>query len=153
MMYAEDFPVGVRRELGSTTLDEAAAIRFATEFDPQDFHIDRAAAERGYYGGIIASGWHTCSLTMRVMVDNYLSRAAALGSPGIDELRWLKPVRPGDTLTVFSTVQDIRNSKSKPDRALITTLTEVQNQTGEVVMTMRGMTMMLRRPAAAPAAG
>jgi acyl dehydratase len=94
--YAEDFPVGVRRELGSTTLAEDDVIRFAREFDPQPFHVDKAAAEQGFYGGIIASGWHTCSLTMRIMVDNYLSDAAALGSPGIDELRWLKPVRSAD---------------------------------------------------------
>jgi acyl dehydratase len=148
--YAEDFPVGLRRELGSTTLAEDEVIRFAREFDPQPFHVDKAAAERGFYGGIIASGWHTCSLTMRIMVDNYLSDAAALGSPGIDELRWLKPVRPGDRLTVYSTVREVKNSTSKPDRAVLTTVTEVENQAGDVVLTMLGKTMMLRRPAAAP---
>jgi acyl dehydratase len=147
--YAEDFPVGVRRELGSTTLAEDDVIRFAREFDPQPFHVDKAAAEQGFYGGIIASGWHTCSLTMRIMVDNYLSDAAALGSPGIDELRWLKPVRPGDRLTVYSTVREVKNSTSKPDRAVLTTETEVENQAGDVVLTMLGKTMMLRRPATA----
>ncbi len=150
MRYAEDFPVGVRRELGSTTLVEDEVIRFAREFDPQPFHVDKAAAEQGFYGGIIASGWHTCSLTMRIMVDNYLADAAALGSPGIDELRWLKPVRPGDRLTVYSTVREIKNSTSKPDRAVLTTVTEVENQAGDVVLTMLGKTMMLRRPATAP---
>ncbi len=149
MKYAEDFPVGVRRELGSTTLAEDDVIRFAREFDPQPFHVDKAAAEQGFYGGIIASGWHTCSLTMRIMVDNYLSDAAALGSPGIDELRWLKPVRPGDRLTVYSTVREVKNSTSKPDRAVLTTETEVENQAGDVVLTMLGKTMMLRRPATA----
>ena len=150
MRYAEDFPVGVRRELGSTTLVEDEVIRFAREFDPQPFHVDKAAAEQGFYGGIIASGWHTCSLTMRIMVDNYLADAAALGSPGIDELRWLKPVRPGDRLTVYSTVREVKNSTSKPDRAVLTTVTEVENQRGDVVLTMLGKTMMLRRPATAP---
>lgn len=150
MRYAEDFPVGVRRELGSTTLVEDEVIRFAREFDPQPFHVDKAAAEQGFYGGIIASGWHTCSLTMRIMVDNYLADAAALGSPGIDELRWIKPVRPGDRLTVYSTVREVKNSTSKPDRAVLTTVTEVENQAGDVVLTMLGKTMMLRRPATAP---
>jgi acyl dehydratase len=152
VMYAEDFAIGLRREIGSTTIDEDAVIRFATEFDPQSFHIDKAASAQGFHGGIIASGWHTCSVTMRIMVDNYLSKTATLGSPGVDELRWFKPVRPGDTLTVYSTVSDVRNSRSKPDRAVVTTVTEVENQVGEVVMSMRGMSMVMRRPAS-PAAG
>jgi acyl dehydratase len=121
-------------------------IRFAREFDPQPFHIDKEAAAASFYGGVIASGWHTCSMTMRIMVDNYLIDAAALGSPGIDELRWLRPVRPGDTLTVYSTVQEMVPSKSKPDRGVLTTLSEVENQTGDLVMTMRGKTMMKKRP-------
>ncbi len=146
MKYLEDFPVGVRRRLGSKLVDEDEVIRFATEFDPQPFHVDKEAAAQSFYGGVIASGWHTCSMTMRIMVDNYLIDAAALGSPGIDELRWLRPVRPGDTLTVYSTVQEMVPSKSKPDRGVLTTLSEVENQTGEIVMTMRGKTMMKKRP-------
>jgi acyl dehydratase len=146
--YLEDFPVGVRRELGSKFVDEEEVIRFAREFDPQPFHIDKAAAAEGFYGGVIASGWHTCSMTMRIMVDRYLIDTAALGSPGIDELRWLRPVRPGDTLTVYSTVQEVVHSKSKPDRGIISTLTEVENQSGELVLTMRGKTMMKKREAA-----
>jgi acyl dehydratase len=145
--YLEDFPVGVRRKLGSKLVDEDEVIRFATEFDPQPFHIDKEAAAQSFYGGVIASGWHTCSMTMRIMVDNYLIDAASLGSPGIDELRWLRPVRPGDTLTVYSTVQEMVPSKSKPDRGVLTTLSEVENQAGEVVMTMRGKSMMKKRPA------
>jgi acyl dehydratase len=147
--YVEDFPVGVRREIGSRTVDEAEVIRFAKEFDPQPFHIDKEAAAAGFYGGIIASGWHTCSMTMRLMVDGYLSDSAALGSPGIDELRWLRPVRPGDTLTVYSTVAGVKVSTTKPDRAVMTTKTEVENQNGEIVLTMLGKTMMKRRPGAA----
>ncbi len=149
MRYVEDFPVGVRREIGSRTVDEAEVIRFAKEFDPQPFHIDKEAAAAGFYGGIIASGWHTCSMTMRLMVDGYLSDSAALGSPGIDELRWLRPVRPGDTLTVYSTVAGVKVSTTKPDRAVMTTKTEVENQNGEIVLTMLGKTMMKRRPGAA----
>ena len=147
MKYLEDFPVGVRRRLGTTTVTEEEVIRFATEFDPQPFHVDRGAAERSFFGGLIASGWHTCALTMRVMVDGFLSESASMGSPGIDELRWLRPVRPGDTLTVFSTVESVRISQSKPDRGVLKNLTEVENQAGEVVLSMRGNSMMKRRAA------
>jgi acyl dehydratase len=145
--YLEDFPVGVRREMGSKFVSEDEVIRFAREFDPQPFHIDPEAAKAGFYGGVIASGWHTCGMTMRLMVDGYLHDAAALGSPGVDELRWLKPVRPGDTITLYSTVSDVTYSKSKPDRGILNSFAEVENQAGEIVLTMRGKTMMLRRPA------
>ncbi len=146
MKYLEDFAVGERRRLGTTHVVEADVIRFATEFDPQPFHIDAEAAKDSIYGSVIASGWHTCAMTMRVLVDSYLRESASMGSPGIDELRWLKPVRPGDTLTVFSTAEDIAFSKSKPDRGILTSVTEVENQHGEVVLTMRGKSMMRRRP-------
>ncbi len=146
MKYLEDFPVGERRRLGTTHVAEADVIRFATEFDPQSFHIDAEAAKDSIYGSVIASGWHTCAMTMRVLVDSYLKESASMGSPGIDELRWLKPVRPGDTLTVFSTAEDITFSKSKPDRGILTSVTEVENQAGELVLTMRGKSMMRRRP-------
>ncbi len=145
MKYLEDFPIGVRRELGSKVVDEDEVIRFAREFDPQPFHIDKEAAAASFYGGVIASGWHTCSMTMRILVDAYLNDTAAMGSPGIDELRWLKPVRPGDTLTVYSTAESVTHSKSKPDRGFIATYTEVANQAGEIVMSMRGKTMMKKR--------
>jgi acyl dehydratase len=131
--YLEDFPVGERR-------------RFATEFDPQSFHIDPEAAKHSIYGSVIASGWHTCAMTMRVLVDSYLKESASMGSPGIDELRWLKPVRPGDTLTVFTTAEEITFSKSKPDRGILASVTEVENQAGVLVLTMRGKSMMKRRP-------
>jgi acyl dehydratase len=144
--YLEDFAVGERRRLGTTHVAEADVIRFATEFDPQPFHIDAEAAKDSIYGSVIASGWHTCAMTMRVLVDSYLKESASMGSPGIDELRWLKPVRPGDTLTVFSTAEDVTFSKSKPDRGILTSVTEVENQHGEVVLTMRGKSMMKRRP-------
>jgi len=145
--YFEDTVVGVRREIGQHTVSEEEIVRFASEFDPQPFHVDRTAAEASVYGGLIASGWHTCALAMRSLVDGHLARTAALGSPGIDELRWLRPVRPGDTLTFYATALEARPSKSKPDRGVVVSLTEAVNQTGEVVMTMRGMTLTLRRPA------
>jgi acyl dehydratase len=144
--YLEDFPVGERRRLGTTHVAEADVIRFATEFDPQSFHIDPEAAKHSIYGSVIASGWHTCAMTMRVLVDSYLKESASMGSPGIDELRWLKPVRPGDTLTVFTTAEEITFSKSKPDRGILASVTEVENQAGVLVLTMRGKSMMKRRP-------
>jgi acyl dehydratase len=152
MKYLEDFPLGERRKLGTTSLSEADVVRFATEFDPQPFHVDAGAAGASIYGGLIASGWHTCALTMRVLVDGFLADSASMGSPGIDELRWLKPVRPGDTLTVYGTVVEVQLSKSKPDRGFLHNLTEVENQAGDVVMSMRGKTMIKRRDAGASVA-
>jgi acyl dehydratase len=143
--YFEDAVVGERRELGRHTITEEEIFRFAREFDPQPFHIDKAAAEASMFGGVIASGWHTCALAMRAIYDGYLSHAAALGSPGIDEIRWLRPVRPGDALVCYSTVLEARPSQSKPDRGVLVSETEMENQLGEVVMTMRGMTLLRRR--------
>ncbi len=146
--YLEDFPAGERRRLGSRTITEDEIVRFARDFDPQPFHIDRAAAEASMYRGLIASGWHTCALAMRMLCDAYLLAAASLGSPGVDEIRWLKPVRPNDTLTVYSTVLESRVSRSKPDRGVIFTEVDVRNQRDEIVLTMRSMGLILRRPAA-----
>jgi acyl dehydratase len=143
--YFEDAVVGRRRELGRHTVSEEEIVRFAREFDPQPFHVDAAAAAKSMYGGIIASGWHTCALAMRSLVDGFLADAAALGSPGVDEIRWRRPVHPGDTLVFANTVIEVRPSTSKPDRGLVIAETEAVNQDGEVVMTMRGMTMMRRR--------
>jgi acyl dehydratase len=143
--YFEDAVVGLRREYGSVTINQDDIVRFAREFDPQPFHLDADAAARSPYGGLIASGWHTCALAMRAICDAFLVRAAALGSPGIDEIRWRTPVRPGDTLTCYGTVLEARPSRSKPDRGVVVTQTEMVNQRGEVAMTMRGMTLMRRR--------
>jgi acyl dehydratase len=144
--YFEDFEVGKAIEVGSRTVTEEEIIDFATRFDPQPFHVDKAAAAQSIYGGIIASGWHTCAMMMRMMVDGFLHEAASLGSPGVDEVRWLKPVRGGDTLTVTSTALEVRPSASKADRGVVANLWQARNQHGELVATVKGMGMFLRRP-------
>lgn len=144
--YFEDFEIGRTIHVGSRTVTEEEIIDFATKFDPQPFHVDTHAAKHSMYGGIIASGWHTCSMMMRLMVDGFLREASSLGSPGVDEIRWIKPVRGGDTLTVTTTAQEIRPSTSKPDRGVVVTLWEAKNQHGELVATIKGMGMFKRRP-------
>jgi acyl dehydratase len=141
--YLEDYVPGSSYRYGSATLDEASIIAFARDYDPQPFHIDPAAALDGVYGGLIASGWHTACVMMRILVDHVLSPVSSLGSPGCDELRWLKPVRPGDTLSVRITFHDSRRSRSKPDRGLVAASIEILNQADEVVMTMK-TTLYLR---------
>ncbi len=143
--YLDDFVVGETIDCGSYTFNEEEIIRFASEFDPQPFHIDPVAAARSPYGGIIASGWHTVAVMMRLMVDGYISESSSMGSPGVDQVRWLKPVRPGDTITVRILVNEVIPSRSKPDRGIVKFLTEVSNQIGDVVMTVQGMGMYLRR--------
>jgi acyl dehydratase len=128
-------------EFGPIEIDEAEVIEFARQFDPQPIHTDPEAARTGPFGGLIASGWHTVSLTMRVLVDNYLARGASLASPGVDELRWLQPVRPGDVLRVRATVVEARRSQSKPDRGLVRTKIEVLNQDERVVMSLTAMNL------------
>jgi acyl dehydratase len=144
--YFEDFEPGRVILAGSRTLCEDEIVAFAMHFDPQPFHVNRAAAAESHFGGIIASGWHTCSIMMRLVVDGFLSEAASMGSPGVDEIRWLAPVRPGDTLTVTTTVLDARPSSSKPDRGVVHTMWEAKNQHGDTVATVKGMGMFMRRP-------
>ena len=148
MRYWEDIKESEVFELGSRTLDKERMVAFAREFDPQPFHTDEKAAEASIWGGLIASGWLTGSVLMRIFYDGYLKDTAGLGSPGIDELRWLKPVRPGDTLTVRLTVLETVASRSKPDRGIVRSLMEVVNQHGEIVMTTKGVNFVKRRPAA-----
>jgi acyl dehydratase len=145
--YFEDFEPGRVIPVGNRTLGEDEMIAFAQHFDPQPFHVDKEAAAKSHFGGLIASGWHTCSIMMRMMVDGFLSEAASMGSPGVDEIRWLKPVRAGDTLTVTATIMDVRASTSKPDRGVVHTMWEAKNQHGETVATVKGMGMYMRRPA------
>lgn len=143
--YFEDYEVGASYELGTYSLSEAEIVDFARRFDPQPFHIDPVAAANSPYGGIIASGWHTASAMMRLMVDHFISANAGLGSPGLDEIRWLKPVYPGAVLAVRVTVLDKRLSNSKPDRGFFSHLVEVRNTAGEPVMTVKGAGMVRRR--------
>ena len=144
--YFEDFEVGRTIAVGQRSVSEEEIIAFAKQFDPQPFHVDKEAAAKSIYGGIIASGWHTCSMMMRMMVDSIVSSASSLGSPGLEQVRWLKPVRGGDTLTVSTTVLESKPSTSKPDRGVVLTVWEARNQHDELVATVKGMGMYLCRP-------
>ena len=128
--YFEDYVPGAAYECGSVSFDQASIVTFAKEFDPQPFHVDPVAAAAGPYRGLIASGWHTASAVMRVLVESYLAAESSLGSAGLDEIRWPHPVRPGDTLRVRATVVESRRSLSKPDRGIVKTLIEGINQGG-----------------------
>ena len=134
LTYFEDYVPGMARDCGSVSVDQAEIISFARQFDPQPFHVDPVAAASGPFGGLIASGWHTAGLVMRLIVDNYVSAESSLGAAGLDELRWPNPVRPGDTLRVRVTVLEARRSQSKPDRGILKTLIEAENQDGQPVM-------------------
>ncbi len=136
MRYFEDFRVGEVMETASATISEEEIITFARQFDPQPFHIDPEAARESFYGGLIASGWHTAAIAMRLMVDGFISEYAGMGSPGLDKLRWLKPVRPGDTLKVRSTCIGKKRSDKRPDMGSCRFETEVINQNGEAVLSM-----------------
>lgn len=148
--YFEDYAVGDSLEYGDYLMTEEAIIEFATHFDPQHFHIDPQAALQSNFAGLAASGWHTASATMRMLVDHFIPPKASMGSPGIDALRWVQPVRPGDRLRVRSTVTETRRSRSKPDRGMVHVSHETLNQRDEVVMTFSGMAMYRCREAGAP---
>ena len=141
----EDFVPGSVRTSGTVLVTEEEIIEFAKRYDPQVFHTDPVAARDSIYGGLVASGWHTAAMAMRLIVENYLSGVASVGSPGVDEVRWLKPVRPGDKLSVRVTVLEARRSESKPDRGIVRSLVEVLNQDMAVVMSFKGVTMVLCR--------
>jgi acyl dehydratase len=142
--FFEDYTVGATYDCGSVTVSEADIIAFASIYDPQAMHVDHDLAAAGPFGGIIASGWHTMGLTMQLVVKSYLPHNG-LVAPGVDEVRWVRPVRPGDTLSVRVTVTDARRSKSKPDRGLVHSLVETLNQDGEVVMSFRPMNFVRTR--------
>jgi acyl dehydratase len=146
--FFEDYPVGEIAEFGDYLITEAEVLSFAAQYDPQPFHLDQAAGADSIYGGLIASGWMTASVAMRMMVDHYISPRSSMGSPGIDELRWLRPVRPGDRLRLRVSVVDARASQSKPDRGMVQFLEEVVNQEGTTVMTLKGFGIYARRPTA-----
>ncbi len=143
--YFEDYVPGVVHSFGSVVVTEAEVLEFAGRYDPQPIHTDPEYAVTGPFGGLIASGWHTAALFMRLFADHFLSRVASLASPGIDELRWVAPVRPGDTLRVRATVVEARVSRSKPDRGVVRTEVVVLNQDEVAVLTMSAVNIMLRR--------
>jgi acyl dehydratase len=142
-LWFENYVPRTVYEFGSIFMDKEKIIAFASEFDPQPFHIDMELAEKSEFGGLIASGWHTAAATMRLLVDHFLSESSSLGSPGIDELRWLKPVRPSETLRVRVTILDTRKSKSKPDRGFVRSKIETLNSEEETVMSLIATTIVL----------
>ncbi|MFM8770273.1 MAG: MaoC family dehydratase [Rubrivivax sp.] len=145
----EDFSPGTVRVFGSTAVTREATVAFAAQFDPQPFHLDDAAAEASLFGRLSASGWHTAAMAMRMICDDHLLDTASLGSPGIDQLRWVKPVYPGDTLSVRLEVLEARTMSSRPEVGLVKSRWTVLNQHAEPVMTMEGWGMMRKRPAPA----
>jgi acyl dehydratase len=134
LRYFGDYLPGATYDCGSVSVEQDEIVSFAEKFDPQPLHVDPEAAALGPYGGVIASGWHTAALVMRQLVEHYLSADASLGSPGLDEIRWPYPVRPGDTLRVRATVVEARRSLSKPDRGIVRTMAEAVNQDDRPVM-------------------
>jgi acyl dehydratase len=145
MRYFDDFQPGEILELGSYKVPREEIIAFARQFDPQPFHIDEEAGRRSIFGGIVASGWHTAVICHRLLVDSVVSKSASLGSPGLDELRWLLPVRPEDVLSARVEVLSLTPSRSKPDRGAIKFRLEVRNQKGEIVMTELATALFSRR--------
>lgn len=148
LLHWEDFPTGSVREFGNMLVTREAVLAFAQQFDTQPFHMDDAAAEASHFGRLAASGWHTCSMAMRMLCDDYLLVSSSMGSPGIDNLRWLKPVYPGDTLSVRLTVLASRPMASRATVGLVQFGWEVLNQDGVIVLTMQGWNMFGRRQAA-----
>lgn len=143
--YWEDFRVGETIEFGSKRVTREEILEFAGEFDPQPFHLDEEAARNSILGGLCASGWHSCAMLMRMLCDEFILDAASLGAPGVDEVRWKKPVYVDDVLSVKRTCVDRRASKSRPEMGLTRFSYEVLNQKHEVVMTMVGWAMYGRR--------
>jgi len=131
--YFDDYKPGTVEEFGEVTVTAQDIVEFARRYDPQPFHVDPSAAARSPYGGLIASGWHTSALMMRLLTEHYLGESS-LGSPGVDELRWPAPVRPGDTLSLRVSILETRLSRSKPDRGILRSRVEVLNQDGTTVL-------------------
>jgi acyl dehydratase len=141
----EDYVTGSVHEFGSIAVEEEEVIAFGKRFVPLAYHTDTELAKQTIYGGLIASGWHTAALMMRLYTDNYLSKAANLGSPGVDELRWEKPVYPGDKLSIRVTVLETRISQSRPDRGIVRSFIEVLNQKRDVVMSLKTVNFVRTR--------
>jgi acyl dehydratase len=146
--YFEDYLPGSVHEYGYVTVTAPEIVEFARRFDPQPIHTDPAFAAAGPFGGLIASGWHTAGIMMRLIADHFLSRVASLASPGVDELRWPTPLRPGDRLHLRVTILQGRPSRSKPDRGIVHTRAELINQHDQPVLTLTAVNILRRRPAA-----
>ncbi|MGW0083069.1 MaoC family dehydratase [Streptomyces sp. NPDC003393] len=146
--YFEDYTAGATYEFGSIAVTQEEIIGFASQYDPQSFHVDPVAAERGPFGGLVASGWHTVALMMQLFAGHYLSTVASLGSPGVDELRWLKPVHPGDRLRLRLHTLDTRLSRSDPRRGIVRTLAELLDQGGEPVLRVTVVNLLRTRAGA-----
>jgi len=144
-IFFEDFFDGQEISFGSVTVDRGEILDFARRYDPQSFHVDEEAAARSIYGGIIASGWHTGAMMMRLLCDGLFLRAASMGSPGLDQLRWIRPARPGDTLTLTGRVVSAKASRTKPDRGSVDISYKVHNQHGDLAMTFQAVTIFGRR--------
>ena len=143
--FWEDLPVGSTLDIGSITVDRDEVIEFASKYDPQPFHLDEDAAAKSMFGKLSASGWHTCAMAMGVMVRGFLHESSSLGSPGLEQIKWLKPVFPGDTLTLTQTITESRPMASRPDVGLTRTLWKMFNQHDEQVLLMDGYGMFRRR--------
>ena len=143
--YFEDFYPGQEIDLGERHVSEEEIIAFARQFDPQPFHVDHEAGRASIYGGVIASGWHTCSLMMRMVVDGMMGSASSMGSPGLDRVRWLRPLRGGDTMRVRYLTTRVQASRSKPDRGVVWSTWIATNQHGEEICSIEGMGMFGRR--------
>jgi acyl dehydratase len=148
--YWEDLAPGSVRELGSVSVSAEEIKDFAGQFDPQPFHLDEAAGRRSIFGSLCASGWHTCALAMKLTVENFLAESASMGSPGLENLRWLKPVYPGDTLRLQHTILESRPLRTRADTGLVRSSWEMFNQNGEKVLQMEGYGMFGRRHPATP---
>jgi acyl dehydratase len=151
-IYWEDLTAGSVRELGTTSVSAEEIKAFAGQFDPQPFHLDEEAGRKSLFGGLCASGWHTCSLAMRLTVDNMLRDSSSLGSPGLESLKWLKPVYPGDRLSLRHTILESRPLRSRPDTGMVRSRWEMFNQDGDKVLEMEGYGMFGRRQPATEAA-
>ncbi len=146
--WFEDYRPGMVFTGGPIAISESDILDFARRYDPQPMHTDPEAAACGPFGGLIASGWHTAALMMRLVVGEFLSPASGLASPGIDELRWLAPVRPGDALSLRATVTEARRSRSKPGQGVVRSLVEILNQRGEIVLSLKPISLIRCRPTA-----
>jgi acyl dehydratase len=150
-LYFEDFQVGSTAIHGPRLVTREEIIAFAAEFDPQPMHLDEAAAGATLLGGLGASGWHSCCLVMRMMFDGFVQNTASMGAPGIDEVRWLKPLRPGTQIRLRATARDKRVSNSRPDRGFVTFFYELIDESDEVLVTMTTPLMVKRRDTGAAA--